>query len=332
MSKKILVQIPANQVGQFFTAEAREGIESLGEIVWNPHDRSLTREELIELIRGVHTVITTWRTAPITTEVLDRADSLRIIAHMAGSVKPVLKEEVYDRGIRVFNSNYAIGVSVSENVLALILALGHKIVAVDKLMKDGLTRKNESMETFELRGKTVGLVGLGMVAREVIRLLKPFDVRILGFDPFVRPETAREIGVELASLDELLSASEIISLHAPKVPETYHMIGKRELALIRDGALLINTARGDLIDEEALLAELRTGRFAAALDVFTVEPLAADSEFRRLDNVIARPHLAGVNPDSRLRIGTLMVEELRRLEEGLPLRFEVKREQLAIMT
>lgn len=332
--RKILVQIPRNLVNEFFSSETMNEFHALGEVVWNPYDRSFTDEELKERMKGIHTVITTWRTAAITQEVLKEADQLAVIAHMAGSVKPVLPEPdgIYDRGIRVLNSNYAIGVSVSESALAMILALGHNIVQVDRLMRSGLTSKNRSMETFELRGKTVGLVGLGMVAREVIKLLQPFGVRILGYDPFVTQETAKQLQVELAGLHELISQSDIISLHAPKVPETHEMIGKQELALIKDGAMLINTARGDIIDEAALVEELRKKRFYAGLDVFVVEPLAADSELRQLDNVIVRPHLAGVNPDSRLRIGKLMVEDLKRLYNGEPTLYEVKKEQLAIMT
>ncbi|WP_165842159.1 hydroxyacid dehydrogenase [Paenibacillus xerothermodurans] len=330
---KFLVQIPRNLVHLFFTPGSLDKLNRLGEVVWNPYDRPFTEQELAERIRGVDTVITSWKSAPFTDAVLHHADRLQWIAHMAGSVKPILPTtEVYQRGIRVLNSNYAIAVSVSESVLALILALGHKIVPVDKVMRAGGNAKSSTYETCELRGRTVGLVGLGMVAREVIRLLQPFQVRILGYDPFISKAKAEELGVELRQLHELLAESDVISLHAPKVPETYQMIGRHELSFIRDGALLINTARGDLIDESALIEELRLGRFNAALDVFALEPLATDSELRRMDNVIVRPHLAGVNPDSRLRIGTLMVEELERALQGAPLRFEVKEEQLAIMT
>ncbi|TVY03964.1 hydroxyacid dehydrogenase [Paenibacillus cremeus] len=331
--RKILVLIQNDLISSFFSEQTKAEIEALGEVEWNPYDRALTEEELIARIPGVYTLITSWRTTPVTDAVLDAADELKLVAHMAGSIRPVFPNwSVYDRGIRVLNSNFAIGVSVSENVLALILALGHKILPVDREMKQGLTKKHVGMETFELRGKTVGLVGLGMVAHEVIKLLKPFGVKVLGYDPFVSEAKASELGVQLAPLNELMAKSDIISLHAPKVPETYRMIGREQLALIKDGALFINTARGDLIDESALLEALKQERFSAALDVFEVEPLAADSEFRHLPNVIARPHLAGVNPDSRLRIGKLMVEDMRRLYQEEQVLFEVKREQLAIMT
>jgi phosphoglycerate dehydrogenase-like enzyme len=332
--RKILVQIPRNQAEQFFSPETLSELQKLGEVEWNPFDRAYSGEELKDRIKGVHTVITTWRTAPISDDVLKEADQLKVIAHMAGSLKPVLPSaaEVYRRGIKVLNSNYAIGVSVSESVLALILALGHKIVQVDNAMRSGVKWKDSSMETYELRGKTVGVVGLGMVAREVIKLLQPFGVNILACDPFVSEDRARELGVRMESLHSLIAQADILSLHAPKIPETFHMIGRKELGLIKDGALLINTARGDLIEEEALIEELRKKRFKAGLDVFVVEPLAVDHELRTMDNVIARPHLAGVNPDSRRRIGKLMVEDMKRLYNGERVLFEVKEEQLTIMT
>ncbi|MCZ8514769.1 hydroxyacid dehydrogenase [Paenibacillus filicis] len=331
--RTILVQIPHHLIPSFMTESTLAKLDSLGRVEWNPFDRPFTEDELKSRIRGVDTLITSWRCTPVSDAVLDEADQLALVAHMAGSIRPVFPTwSVYDRGIKVLNSNYAIAVSVSESVLALILAIGHKILAVDREMKAGITSKHVGMETYELRGKTVGLVGLGMVAREVIKLLQPFGTTILGYDPFMSEEKAQELGVRLLSLQELLTQSDIVSLHAPKVPETYHMIGREELALIKDGAIFINTARGDLINEEALLAELKKNRFYAGLDVFTREPLAVDSEFRRMNNVIVRPHLAGVNPDSCLRIGKLMVEDMERLYKGDAVYFEVKREQLAIMT
>lgn len=335
MSTKIVIQIPRAKVDDFLDRHDYEEIGKLGEIVWNPLDRAWAKEELIEQLRDADAVVTSWGTTPISEEVLDAAPKLRLIAHMAGSVKPVVTTmKAYDRGVTVLTSNYAIAVSVSEAVLAFILALGHKIVTIDQAMKNGLKWKSHEsdLEAFELRGRTVGLVGLGLVAREVIKLLQPFGVELLAYDPFVSVGKARELRVEPVGLQELMQRSDIVSLHAPQVPETRHMIGEAELALLKDGALLINTARGSLIDEQAMIRELRKKRFYAGLDVFEVEPLPLDSELRRLDNVIILPHMAGVNPNSKRRIGKFMVEEMRRFFNGEPLSYEVKKEQLANMT
>jgi phosphoglycerate dehydrogenase-like enzyme len=333
MSPKLLVQIPRNELDDFFTCENFEKLNGIGEVIWNTFDRSFTSKELKERIQDVDAVITTWGSTPITDEILECANKLQLIAHMAGSVKPIVQTmKVYDQGITVLTSNYAIGVSVSESVLTLILALGHKIVKIDRSMRNGVRWKTSDMEAWELRNRTVGLIGLGLVARELIKLLQPFNVRILGYDPFIEADKARELGVELSQFHDLITHSDIISLHAPKIPETYRMIGKKELTMIRDGALLINTARGDLIDQDALISELRKNRFLAALDVFVEEPLALDSELRQMDNVLVRPHVAGVNPSSKLRIGNEMVEDSRRFFNREPVLYAVKKEQLTNMT
>lgn len=335
MSNKIVVQIPRNETDRFFDRQTYEDLQDVGEVVWNPYDRPFTKEELIKELRDAEAMITTWGSTPISAEVFASASKLKLIAHMAGSVKPVVTTmRVYDAGVTVLSSSYAIAISVSEAVLMFILALGHKVVAIDQAMRNGVSWKSPdlTMEAFELRERTVGLIGLGMVAREVIKLLQPFAPTLLATDPYVTRDQAMELGVELLPLPQLLMKSDIISLHAPMIPETYHMIGKEQLELIRDGALLINTARGELIDQDALIRELAKGRFFAGLDVFAEEPLPVDSQLRKLDNVLVRPHLAGVNPSSRRRIGKLMVEEIRRFYEGKPLRFEVKKEQLSNMT
>jgi phosphoglycerate dehydrogenase-like enzyme len=333
MARNLLVQIPNDKVSLFLDEAGKKALMRLGEVEWNPYDRPFTQDELKERIRGKHAVITTWGSQRLTDAVLDEADQLQLIAHMAGAIKPILSTDaVYKRGIRVLNSNFAIGVSVGESVLALILAIGHRIIPVYQQIQAGGLPQGFHYETYELRGRTVGLVGLGMVAREVIKMLQPFGVRLLGYDPFITEETAFSLGVELRGLHELISASDIVTLHAAMVPETYHMIGRRELAMMRDGAILINTSRGDLIDEEALIMELAKKRFYAGLDVVSVEPIREDHPFRNMENVLVRPHLAGVNPDSRRRIGTWMIEEIGRFYDDMPLRFEVKEEQLSIMT
>ncbi len=140
--RKILVLIQNDLISSFFSEQTMAEIEALGEVEWNPFDRALTEEELIARIPGVHTLVTSWRTTPVTDIVLDAADELKLVAHMAGSIRPVFPNwSVFDRGIRVLNSNFAIAVSVSENVLALVLGLGHKILSVEREMKQGLTKK-----------------------------------------------------------------------------------------------------------------------------------------------------------------------------------------------
>jgi len=163
------------------------------------------------------------------------------------------------------------------------------------------------------------------------RLFRAFDARVLVYDPYLTEAQAREMGAELSGLDDLLRRSDIISLHVPSLPETRHMIGAAQLAMIKDGALFINTARGAIVDEQALIAELRKGRFTAVLDVYEKEPLAHDSPLRTLPNAILAPHAAGHSHETYLRQGATAVDEVCRMLAGEPYRHEVTKAVLAIM-
>jgi len=178
---------------------------------------------------------------------------------------------------------------------------------------------------------TIGIVGAGYVGLKVIHLLQAFGSTVLVFDPTVSPARAADLGVELRSLDDLLSSSDIVSLHAPVLPVTRGMIGAAQLARLRDGALFINSARAALVDEADLLSELQSGRINAALDVFETEPLPPDSPFRSLPNVILSPHAAGHTSDTYLRQGMAMVEEVGQYLRGEPLTYEVSAEMLPTM-
>jgi phosphoglycerate dehydrogenase-like enzyme len=174
-----------------------------------------------------------------------------------------------------------------------------------------------------LTGATVGLVSASRVARHVLRLLQPFDCRILLYDPFLTQGEAQKLGVELVGLDSLFDRSDIVSVHAPSLPATDKMIGKEQLRKMRDGAVFINTSRGSVLDHDALLEECRDGRISAALDVTTPEPLPADSPFWDLPNVMLIPHLSGAGREGYWRIGDGILTALRRSLAGLPFEGQV---------
>ncbi|WP_164716330.1 hydroxyacid dehydrogenase [Paenibacillus whitsoniae] len=332
MTRKIVVQIPANARAAFLEPDVEEKLGQLGELVLNPFDRPFTPDELATRLETASACISTWESSPITPAMLETAPKLELVVHMAGSVKNVIAPEAFDKGITVLSGGHAIAEAVAESIVALILAVGHRIQLVDAAMRGAVRWKSPEMEADELRGKTVGFVALGMVAQEVIRLLKPFHVNCIAYDPYMKPDKAAELGVTLMPLPDVLKRAQIVSLHLPQIPETDGMIGREELRLLPDGCLLINTSRGSVIHEQALIEELRTNRFTAALDVFEQEPLPLDSELRRLPNVLVRPHIAGVNPSSRLRIGRTLVGDMHRYFNGEGIQHGVSKARLALMT
>lgn len=182
-----------------------------------------------------------------------------------------------------------------------------------------------------LAARTVGIVGAGLIGRRLIRLFRAFEARVLVFDPLLPAEVAGGLDAEARPLDEVLRESDIVSLHVPLLPETRRMIGAAEFALLRDGALFINTAKAGLVDQAAQLAALGTGRFTAALDVFDLEPLPRNHPLRALPNVILSPHAAGHTAESHLRQGDLAVDEICRFLAGEPLRHEITRMAAAAM-
>jgi phosphoglycerate dehydrogenase-like enzyme len=263
--------------------------------------------------------------------VLDAAPRLRMMAHMGSSVKRFVSDAVWRRGMRVTSAGPALAEDVAMTTLGLMIVGMKRIWPLGQLVRQGGWRDSPHWPSRELRGKTVGLVGASRVGCHLIRLLAPFAVRILLYDPCVPEAQACELAVEKTELDDLVRQADILTLHAPSLPETRHMIDARRLAMLRDDALIINTARGDLIDERALTAELARGRFFAFLDVTDPEPPAADSPLRRLDNVVVVPHIAGCIEDCT-HLGDMAVEELRRFFAGEPPIYAVSPEMLARMS
>ncbi|WP_421723077.1 hydroxyacid dehydrogenase [Bauldia sp.] len=297
-------------------------------------DRELTGDGLPELLDGAVAAITGWKSPPLPAAALEEASALRFVAHAAGSVRFLDVADAVAAGrLRVSHSAAMIAQPVAEFTVAQMLMHLRHIVEFDAGM-----RAREPW--FQLRDKqlgqmlcdqTVGLVGAGYVGRLVIDLLRAFKPRVLVYDPYLTDEGAEALGVTRASLEELFAACDIVSLHAPVIPETRHMITGEHLAQLRDGALLINTARAAIIDEAVLLDHLRTGRFTAAIDVFETEPLPDDSPLRDLPNVRLAPHASGHSAGSYLRQGRTAVEEVHRFVTGAPLQHEVTKEKLALM-
>jgi phosphoglycerate dehydrogenase-like enzyme len=275
-------------------------------------------------------LITGWGCPHLDADVLAVAPRLNAVLHAAGSVRSLVGEALWKHGVTVSSAVTANALPVAEYTLAMILLAG----------KDTFTHRERFRTTHTYPtpadtaptgnvGRRIGVIGASRVGRRLLELLKPFDFTVLLHDPYVSHTEAGELGAQLLSLDDLLRHSDIVSLHAPDIPETYRMLDGDRLALIRDGGVLINTSRGALIDPEALTDELVSGRLHAILDVTEPEPLPAGSPLYHLPNVFLTPHIAGSLGNELERLGRTVVEELERLVGGLPLVHEVRHADLA---
>jgi D-3-phosphoglycerate dehydrogenase len=254
----------------------------------------------------------------VTKEMMAASPQLKAIGVHGMGCDHVDIDAARELGKVVFNTPDALTVSVAEMTLALILSLTRRIVAADKAVRAGdWNRKYGDLIGVDLAGRTVGLIGLGRIGAAVARRLKAFDVRIIYYSRTRRRELESFIGVEWAELDDLLARSDVISLHIPGTPETHHMIGPREFGLMKQGVLIVNMARGRVIDQEALLDALMTDRVAgAALDVFEVEPLDPAHPLTAMDNVILTPHLGASSLEGMQRMATQVAQGVLDVLDG----------------
>jgi len=327
----VTVLIPERWRERVLSAEAVAQLAAQAEVRW-PDGPDPLGEELPGLLSGAAVCLTGWGTPRLTQELLAGLPELKLVAHTAGSVRFLLPADVLERGVRVSHSAAVMAEAVAEHVVAQALLSLQRLHEVDALMRQGEWDSiRESMSRRLLGARAVGIWGAGRVGREVIRLLRAFGCKVMVADPYLDPAAAERLGAELVSLKELFLRGEVVSLHAPLLPDTRGAIDAELLTSLRDGAILINAGRGALLDEAALLRELSSGRIRAALDVFAEEPLTADSRLRRLPNVVLSPHIAGHSEETHLRQGQAMVDEVGRFLRGEPLRYEVGPELLAVM-
>lgn len=328
----ILVTIPLGYVRDtFIPPTVEEQINRLGTVTWNQTDTNFTSEELGRLLEDTDICITGWQTPPFSDEVLGSADRLKLIAHTAGSVANLVSDAVYDRQIHVVSGNRIFAESVAESVIAYALASFRKIPYYNGLMKQGGWRESEFCNQ-GLLGCEVGLIGFGEIARLLTGMLQPFHARVKAYDKYVSPEIMRSYGAVSASLEEIMETSRLISVHLSATPETYHLIGSDLIQKIPDNVLFINTSRGSVVDEEALVNELSAGRFQAVLDVFETEPLPSVHPLRTLNNVILMPHMGGPTTDRRRFASLAVIDDIRSFMEGKPLKHEISREYAGRMT
>ncbi len=245
----------------------------------------------------------------VTAGLLESAPKLRLIGRAGVGVDNIDADAATKRGIVVMNTPGANAIAVAELTLGLMITMARGIPRANTTMHAGKWEK-KSLQGTELRGKTLGIVGLGRIGLEVARRARAFDMELLAFDPFVAPVIARENGVTLVSIDQIFSGSDYLTLHVGLTPQTEGMINRHSIGIMKPGIRIVNCARGELINDADLLQGLQSGKVGgAALDVFTVEPLK-DSPYATAENVILTPHLGGSTDEAQEAIGIQLAQQV----------------------
>lgn len=268
----------------------------------------------------VEVLITAWGTPVIDATALARMPRLRAVVHAASSVKYFLSPAAWERDLRVTCGVEPNARPVAEYALAAVLWATKSVLPLTERFRAERVAPDLTVDdTIDgAYGTTVGVLGASATGRALIELLTPFDLPVLVSDPTIDAARAAELGAELVGLEELFERSRVVSLHAPLLPHTRHLVDARLLGLMGDGTTLINTARGGIVDHDALRAELVSGRLRAVLDVTEPEPLLADDPMWSLPNVTLTPHVAGSQGGELHRLGRAAVDEVRALIEARP--------------
>lgn len=310
--------------------ESHKILEEIAEVKVGKPGVKYTEDMLLEEMKDVDAVIITSQ-QKITRRIIYNCPKLKVIVKYGS--KPGIDNVDYDaaneRGIVVCYTPGANSDSVAEHTIALMLGILKKLCYTSQKLRQGYWRE-KGLLGHELKGKTVGIIGVGTIGKLVAKKLQGFEAKLLGYDPYVSEEDVKDLNIELTNLEDLLRRSDIVTLHAILTDETYYMIGEKELKMMKPTAILVNTARGALINEKVLIKALQEGWMAgAALDVFEVEPPTKDNPLLKLENVLATPHFASCTCEAWAREAFMAAEEVVRVLEGYKPRFIANPEVLS---
>lgn len=320
MNILVLNTLNAYDFEAFFPEPVRKRLESLGNVRYLPYSNTETeRRELKEIIRDVDVMFTGWGASAVDSgfdaEFYANAKKLKMMIHTGGSVANLVTEDMCQReNFALLSANHCMAELMAQGVLCYILVGQKWLYPVLKATeKSGWVSSDKARS---LLNRTVGIVGFGMIAKEVIRLLQVFKCKIKVYSDYEVPQEEKaKYPVTFCSLEEVFRTSDVITIHLGMTPEHYHIVDETMLNLMKEDALLVNTARGAIIDEAALEKVVKTGRIRAVLDVFEVEPLPMDSGLRGLDNVIISPHSVG-RDNQNASITMRLIDDIERFYRG----------------
>jgi len=300
--------------------EAIEILEEHAEVeVYEGVDDAIPRELLMEKVADVEGLLPLL-TERIDAEVMDAAEGLKVISNYAVGYNNIDVAAATERGIYVTNTPGILTDTTADCAFALLMAVARRIPEADRHVKEGGWVHAWGPKMFvgtDVHGKTLGIIGLGRIGSAIAKRAKGFDMNVIYYDEHRRRDLEKELGVRYAPLKELLTDSDYVSLHVPLTASTRHMIGKRELIMMKETAFLINTSRGPVVDEDALYKALRDGDIAGAgLDVFEREPLSPDSPLKGLNNAVITPHIASASVETRTKMATTAAFNLVSVLQG----------------
>lgn len=329
---KILVTMPDNDIRKtFFTPELQQRLQAMGEVVWNTLPCNFTKEELADALPDVEVAVTGWGTPRIEGEVLAAADALKLIAHTGGTVKPYVGEDAYDKGIRVTCGNDVFAASVAEGVIGYMLAGLREIPRYNNMVKSGIWP-----EQFYNRGlmhKKIGIVGYGAISRKVVHMLQVFEVEIYVYSRYIEETELQKYDMKKSTLEEIFTECDVVSLHSALTPQNEHMITGDLVSLMKPGALLVNTARGGIINEKEVFPILGEGNILAVLDVFEEEPIRdAGHPLCHMENVIMMPHMGGPTIDRRAVVTDTVLRDIDIFYAGGTMKGEIEKEVMKRMS
>lgn len=317
---------------RIFPAHVLDALESHATLLSRSVMTEFESEASQALLAEADVLITGWGCAFIDQKVLDTAPRLKYILHSGGTVKNHVGAACWDRGLHISTAADANSIPVAEYTVAMIILANKRVLQVGREVHAVRTMFDAETAFPDMGnyGKRVGIIGASKIGRHVIRLLRPYDLEVVVSDPYLTDEDARLLGVTKVSLDELCSTSDVVSLHAPSLASTYHLINAGHIASFKERATFINTARGEIVDQDALLARVQQGDLFTVLDVTTPWELQSDSGFFNHPNAFITPHMAGSLGTELERMAMSTVAETVRLARGEALRFRLPPEELEL--
>jgi len=301
-------------VSDSISTEGLNILEEHAEVDFKP---KITPEQLLEEI-GVYDALVVRSRTKVTPTVIDAAKNLKVIGRAGVGVDNIDIDRATEKGIVVLNAPEGNTISAAEHSIALLTSMARNIAQASFSLKQGEWKRSEYMGV-ELTGKVLGIVGIGRIGSEVARRARGMRMKIIGYDPYISAEQAEKINIEIVPLEELLALADFITLHLPLSSSTHHIIGAKEMSMMKPDARIVNCARGGLIDEEALYTALQEGKIAgAAIDVFEKEP-PVGCGLLELDNVIVTPHLGASTREAQTNVALQVAEQVVKALQGEPI-------------